>query len=174
MGGQTLIIWSLVVMAEGASGGQHSPVKLDTPLQFGETLYLETANGGRVRGKLVDFDGDRIRVDGHSFSLSQGEIRRIEARVDDSVANGGLIGAGVGAGAALLLCAAMGGDCEEFLVFLGPVYAGAGAGFGVLADALHRGRRLVYVAPPSGFERKLTVSPIWTPDRLGVAVSFSF
>jgi hypothetical protein len=174
MGGQTLIIWSLVVMAEGASGGQDSPLRLDHPLQFGETLYLETANGGRVRGRLEDFDGDRIRVDGLSFSLSQGEVRRIEAEVDDSVGNGGLIGAGIGAGAALLLCAAAGGDCEEFLLFLGPVYAGAGAGFGVLVDALHHGRRLVYVAPPSGFERKLTVSPIWTRDRMGVAVSFRF
>lgn len=174
MGGPTLIIWSLLVMAEGASGGQESAVKLDHPLQFGETLYLETASGGRVRGKLQDFDGDRIRVDGLSFSLSQGEVRRIEAKVDDSVGNGGLIGAGIGAGSAIALCALMGGDCKEFLLFLGPVYAGAGAGFGVLVDSLHHGRRLVYVAPPSGPERKLTLSPIWTRDRLGIAVSFSF
>jgi hypothetical protein len=90
------------------------------------------------------------------------------------LANGGLIGAGVGTAAVLFLCVAAGGDCDEFLLFLGPVYAGAGAGFGVLADALHQSRQLVYAAPGAAPEKKITVSPFFARDRRGVLVSFAF
>lgn len=160
--------------AESAAKGKESRDSLAYRLRFGDTLWIETANGGRLRGRLEDFDGDQLRVDGQTFSLSEGEVRRIEASVDDPLGNGGLIGAAIGTGAVLLTCAAAGGDCAEFLLFLGPVYAGAGAGFGVLVDALHQGRQLVYAAPGTGFEKKITVSPFVTRDRQGVLVSFAF
>jgi hypothetical protein len=101
-------------------------------------------------------------------------VRRIEAKVDDSLGNGGLIGAGIGTAAVLLTCAAVGGDCDEFFLILGPMYAGAGAGFGVLVDALHQGRQLVYVAPATPSEKKLTLSPFFARDRHGVVVSITF
>ncbi len=193
MGRATLILVTSLVLGTGALGAEEqgqkkreaprlestSKVKESTGslafrLRFGDTLWIQTASGGNLRGRLEDFDGDRLRIDGRTFSLSQGELRRIEAKVDDSLGNGGLIGAGIGTAGVLLTCAALGGDCKEFLLFLGPVYAGAGAGFGVLVDALHQGRQLVYAAPGTASEKKLTVSPFFTRDQQGVLVSIAF
>lgn len=162
-----------VFRSESASEAKESTGPLAYRLRFGDPLRIETSSGGQVRGRLEYFDGDRLRIDGRSFTLSHGEVRQIEARVDDSVGNGGLIGMGIGTAAALATCAALGGDCE-FLIILGPMYAGAGAGFGVLVDALHQGHQVVYVAPGVPSQKKITLSPILTRDQRGVLVSFAF
>lgn len=177
----TFVLVSSLVLVAGAlraeerkQKARYSADPLAYRLRFGDTLWIQTASGDQVRGRLEDFDGERLRIDGRSFDLSQGEIRRIEARVDDSLGNGGLIGLGIGTASVLATCVALDGDCNEFLLFLGPIYAGAGAGFGVLVDALHQGRQVVYVAPGTSSQRKLTVSPFFTRDQRGVLVSFAF
>ena len=146
-------------------------------MRFGDTISLRTPTGGTITGRVEDFDGDELRVDGKTFSLSRGEVRQIDVRVDDPVSNGALIGAGIGTGVVLATCVAVSGDgnsCAEFALFLGGLYAGAGAGLGTLVDALHRGREVVYVAPSAASERKLTVVPLFTRDKKGVLVSLGF
>jgi hypothetical protein len=146
-------------------------------MRFGDTIFLRTPTGRMVTGRVEDFDGDELRIDGKTFSLSRGEVRQIDVRVDDPLGNGALIGAGIGTGVVLATCVAVSGDgnsCAEFALFLGGVYAGAGAGLGILVDALHRGREVVYVAPSAASERKLTVVPLFTRDKKGVLVSLGF
>lgn len=145
-------------------------------MRFGDTISLRTPSGGKITGRVEDFDGDELLIDGKTFRLSRGEVREIEVKVDDSLANGALIGAGVGTGLALATCVALSGDgndCAEFALFFGGVYAGAGAGLGALVDALHQGREVVYVAPSAASERKLSIVPLFTRDKKGVLFSLS-
>ena len=146
-------------------------------MRFGDTISVWTPSGGTITGRIEGFDGDELRVDGKTFSLSRGEVREIEVRVDDSLANGALIGVSVGTGMALATCVALAGDgndCAQFILVLGGIYAGAGAGLGVMVDALHQGHEVVYVAPRAASERKLSIVPLFTRDKKGVLVSLGF
>ncbi len=146
-------------------------------MRYGDTISLRTPSGGTITGRIEDFDGDELRVGGKTFSLSRGEVRQIDVRVNDSLANGALIGAGVGTGLTLATCVALSGDGNDSaacVLFLAGVYAGAGAGLGALFDALHRGREVVYVAPSAASDRKLSIVPLFTRDKKGVLVSLGF
>jgi len=157
--------------AKRSAEGSRSAEGLAYRMRFGDTISLRTPTGGTITGRVEDFDGDELRVDGRTFSLSRGEVRQIDVRVDDPVGNGALIGASIGTGLVLATCVAVGADCDEFVLVVGGLYAGAGAGLGTLFDALHRGREVVYVAPSAASERKLTVVPLFTRDKKGVLVS---
>ncbi len=174
------VLGSMPLSAQERAGAKRSPEVsrsaegLAYRMRFGDTIFLRTPTGGTITGRVEDFDGDELRIDGKTFSLSRGEVRQIDVRVDDPITNGALIGAGIGTGLALGTCVAVAGDgndCAEFILFLGGVYAGAGAGLGTLVDALHRRREVVYVAPSAASERRLSVVPLITRDKMGVLVS---
>jgi hypothetical protein len=171
------VLGSVPLSAQEHAGAKRSPEVsrsakgLAYRMRFGDTISLRTPTGGTITGRVEDFDGDELRIDGRTFSLSGGDVRQIDLRLDDPVGNGALIGAGIGTGLVLATCVAVGADCAEFILVLGGLYAGAGAGLGTLFDALHRGREVVYVAPSAASERKLTVVPLFTRDKKGVLVS---
>lgn len=82
------------------------------------------------------------------------DVARIAVRSrGDSLANGILIGAGIGIGAALAILAAVGSQDDYILpsaktgapLLLG----GAGAAVGALIDRAHRDEQVIYLAPPS-------------------------
>ena len=102
-------------------------------------------------------------------------------RIGDPLWNGALIGLGAGFGAGLLSMA----RCDAGLVCgaaAGPVVlveSAVGAGVGIGIDALHRGRKLVYVnrdtAVPSSTPRaSINVSPVFGGTTRGVMMSVRF
>jgi len=146
-------------------------------MRFGDTVYVQSANGATVKGKVPDFDGDVLHVDKKTLSLSGVEgdkIERIDLRVEDSLRNGVLIGAGIGASLVVLACAA--DDCGGggYAAVGATLYAGIGAGLGALFDVLLNDRELIYVAPDSPSGPRLLAAPILSPDRKGILVSISF
>ncbi len=62
-------------------------------LRVGRGITVTTTSGDVVRGKVELYDGERLRVDGTTWSLRDGEVANIRARVSDSLLNGTLIGA---------------------------------------------------------------------------------
>jgi hypothetical protein len=158
------------------SGAREVPTSLEQlpfRLRIGDSIRLETAEGTEVEGRLEDFDGDRLRVGASSFRLSQGDVHRIDLKVNDSLANGSLIGLGVGVGWVGLGCAAGGCDAAAFVVGA-LILGGGGAGLGALFDALHTGSETVYVSTSARDEKSVSLVPLLGGDRKGLALSLRF
>jgi hypothetical protein len=98
---------------------------------------------------------------------------RIRARHSDSLLNGALIGAGAAVASGLFLCT-LTEPWENCRDDVGPmIRIGAlGAGIGIGIDALIRGRRTIYEAPPRS--ARLQVSPIVARRAGGVQVRLAF
>ncbi len=144
---------------------------------LGDTVYVLTAAGDTFKGTVDDFDGDVLRLGGRTMSLSgaQGEtIDQIDLRVDDSLKNGVLIGAGIGVSLAALACISLGGCGADEGAVIAAFYAGAGSGLGALFDALSHRRQLIYVAPPSTPAPRVRLLPVLTRDRKGLLISVGF
>jgi hypothetical protein len=169
---QKRISYQDVAAIQGASIVALSGRELAYRMRLGDTVYLRTGEGKEVHGRLEDFDGDRMRVGSSSFRLSSGEVERIDMKVDDSVANGALIGLGIGGGYCALVCATSGG-CSSEDVAAAVIISGGAAGLGALFDALHKTREVIYVSP-SAVPKQLTVSPLWMRDRKEILVSLRF
>ncbi len=145
-------------------------------MRFGDTVYVRRANGATVKGRVTDFDGDVLHIDDRTLSLSGSEgdkIERIDLRVEDSLKNGVLIGAGIGASLVTLAC--LSDECGGggYVVVGAVLYAGIGAGLGALFDILLNDRELIYVAPDSRSGLKLLAAPILSQDRKGILISIS-
>jgi len=97
---------------EGIRDVRTSAEGLAFRLRFRDTVHIHTASGETIRGWVEDFDGNLLRVDGNTMSLSRGDVRRIELEVSDPLGNGAFIGAVIGAGLAGLPCAGAGCDPE--------------------------------------------------------------
>ena len=96
----------------------------------------------------------------------------VEVRVNDSVLNGALIGAGVAVASGLFICRAM--EPWEICRNPGPLLKSAafGAGVGIAIDALIRGRKTVYEPAPG--TARLYAAPMIGRRAGGVQVSLSF
>jgi hypothetical protein len=128
---------------------------LQDRLHSGNTVYVTETTGTETKGKIVEVSATSLVLDvnGIQRRLDQGSVQDVQRR-GDSVWNGLLIGAAVGASAMLLadptyercandpqrLCA--NSHMGERVLAVG-VMGAAGAGI----DALIGHRRYVYVAP---------------------------
>lgn len=134
-------------------------------MRIGDNIRLRTTISETVRGRVEDFDGDLLHLEGKTFSLSEGDVQQIELRVDDPLANGTLIGAGVGVGLVALACATAQG-CDADMALLGGLfYAGAGAGLGALFDAMNHGYQVIYAASARG--TTWSIAPLLDRDKKG-------
>jgi hypothetical protein len=99
-------------------------------------------------------------------------VARIQVRRSDSLLNGFLIGAAVGAGTIVALAFSIDrNEADEY----GPataLYGAIGGGIGIGIDALIRGKRTVFMAR-SGAHR-VSVQPIVTARAQGLRVSLTF
>ena len=140
------------------------------------TVYVRDDAGGETVGRLLRIDSDALvlQVDGSERRFEAARVTRIQKR-GDSLRNGAIIGALVGAGigvfaAGIADCPGShrGGECPGARVagFLGAtvVYAGIGAGI----DALVVGRTTVYEVPAA--QTRSTRGP----SRRGAALNLSF
>ena len=153
--------------------------QLNTRLRPGDTIWVTDAQGREVKGRILSLSTDALTLEGgRPRSFGAPDVSAIQVRRNDSLANGALIGLGVGSGLTLVACLA---DTEAreagWCAAAAAVYGGIGAGIGVGIDALIPGKKiLAYRAPaPSGAPpARLSIAPVVTPRAKGVAVSFAF
>ena len=110
----------------------------------------------------------------HNQSFAPSQVSAVQKK--DGLANGALIGAAVGAGAALGILA-IAGSGEGYVLPSAKVGAplllsGVGALVGALVDRAHEGGRVLYASP--GQTSGLVVSPLVGKDRQGVLVYVHF
>lgn len=172
--------------------------ELHTLVQPGEPIEVTHANGRKMRGRLGELSTSSLELlvretgpDGRETfvpkaTLFARDVRQVRLEHRDSVLNGTLIGAAIGAGPFLLvgaMAAAQGGGscgsdsnvCPAVAAFTGPI----GAGIAALIDASIRQRTTVYYQPadqeiPTSFDdlRHLMESgdTVYVTDRSGATM----
>ncbi len=161
------------VLAQGIAASLHELRLLVRP---GETVTVTQPDGRDVRGRIASLSGARIVLETSSGqqAWTEDDIARIRQRRADSLANGALIGLGVGAGIGLAGGLALRESGEDGLVFaVMAVYGGIGAGVGVGFDAIVRSEYVIFeraTSPPVS----LRFSPLVTAHARGVRLSLSF
>ena len=156
--------------------------ELQQAIKPGQKIVVTDTSGRELRGTLAQISADRIALalPGGQVEIGESQMAQVQ-RVGDPLWNGALIGAGAGFGMGLLSMA----RCNAGLVCgaaAGPVIlveSAVGAGLGVAIDAMHSGRKLVYLnrdaAGTSWRSRPaLTVSPVFGKSRQGVMVALRF
>ena len=165
-----------------AAAQQFSP--LQSGLDVGRPVYVvvdapctrEGCGGEFVEGRVAALTRDTIAVESHGrrFELAASEVRRVE-RYGDRLWNGLVYGALFGfTGYFVTFSDDCGPSCDSedyWFLFAASSFYGAsiGAGIGVLADALTRGRTVI-------FDRgaRASVAPIIRSGGGGVRVSVRF
>lgn len=153
-----------------------SGLRASGTVHVGDTVVMTDSYGRRAKGKISDLTdsslvlmGDR----GAPRTFNAAGITKIQR--DDSVANGILIGLGAGYVAALTtvraICSSPDPECETIVAFYigAPIVAGSTV-IGGVTDMLIR--KTVYMAPNA--RARLSVVPLVTKERKGVALSLSF
>ena len=169
----SMALWPAGAEAQATAG---SFEELGGLVKAEETVVVTDMNGRRVRGALsaVGKDSLSLVIDGRTQSFARSEVSTV--RLADGLGNGALIGAGVGAGAALGILAIVGsGDgyvLSSAKVGAPLLLSGIGALVGVLVDRAHEGGRVVYAS--LGRTSRLGVSPLAGKDRHGVLVFVHF
>ena len=153
--------------------------QLNTRLRPGDSIWVTDAQGREVKGRILSLSTDEVTLEGGSRrSFGAPDVSTIQLRRNDSLANGALIGLGVGGGLTLVAClVSVDSSDAGWCAAAAAVYGGIGAAIGVGIDALIPGKKiLAYRAPaPSGAPpARLSIAPVVTPRAKGVAVSFAF
>jgi len=153
--------------------------QLDTRLKPGNKVWVTDSQGREVKGRIAAIGADALTLDaGGSKTFSAGDVRLVMERRHDSLANGALIGLGVGGlGMGLACLASTEAPDQGWCSLVAVVYGGISAAIGVGIDAMMPGKKLVaYRAPGStgSSPARLSIAPFVTPRAKGLAVAFSF
>ena len=170
----------LAAMAQtaAAQGVAGSFEQLQILVKPGDTLIVTDTTGKETTGKIADLSASTLTLltDGARRELRESDVTTIKQRRADSLANGAVIGLGVGAGCALALLwivASTEDVSGSDVAIVSGVYAAIGTGAGVGVDALIRGRQVIYQRPStSGVQ--FGIAPWLTSHRKGVAVTLRF
>ena len=183
LAGTLVAILVAVLFASPRVAAAQEPVasfdQLNTRLKPGDTIWVTDAQGREVKGKIVDVAPGvlTLKADG-AKTYTSGDVNLIRERQHDSLANGTLIGLGVGGlGVGLACLASVDGDEKGWCLAAALVYGGVGAAVGLGIDAMIPGKKLVaYRAPrtPGSSQSRLSIAPVITPRAKGMAVAFSF
>jgi hypothetical protein len=148
----------------------------------GDTVSVTDVNGREVSGRITDLSASSLAltVEGSPREWREAEVATIKQRRGDSLANGALIGLGVGAGvAAVGIAMWVNSDTYEGETTAGEavgvtfLYGGLGAAIGTGIDALITRRQVV-------FERRsasgvsVQIAPMVTPTRAAARVRIEF
>ena len=144
----------------------------------GREVWVTTSNGSRQKVRVVGVAPTGLAVtatSGQGQTIRFEDIARVQ-KVSHRLRTHTLIGLGVGAGIGLMGLAACGGDggcAGPWFLF----YTGAGVGIGALNGAIknrvNRDDDLIYDAGLRPTAR-LSLAPILSPTKMGVAVSVRF
>ena len=166
-----LVLAAVAVTASLAEAQRVSFDRLALQLNQGDAITVTHGDGQELRGRIVDLSSSTLALeaDGLRRDLDRGDISVIHRRERDSLTNGALVG--FASGVAFIVTFG-GSAADPYALPWYALFGAAGAGIGVGFDALHQGSRVVYRAAPS--DRRLAVSPVVSPERQGVSVSFGF
>ncbi len=167
---------------------------LQNLLRPGDKIFVRDIGGNEITGRFTNLSPTTLGVEsgGSHVDLPAARVGTIVRQRHDSLKNGLFIGLGVGLGTAgILMAAGSAGpekcpvmynvDCTPaewstsgVLAALG-FFGGVGAAAGIGIDALIPGRKvLVYTAPGAPAAARLSIAPILSPKRQGVAVCVVF
>jgi hypothetical protein len=140
-------------------------------LEANKVVVIDTT-GREFRGTIADASASELRLQiGREIRRFDAvDLRSIHMRKEDSLANGALIGAAVGAGATSLIF--LDNECHDDPACYGAVavYGGLGALAGLIADALIHRTVVIYTAPPPTRPR-VSVEPL---GRAGLRLRIAF
>lgn len=150
------LVMLLAAMSAGPAAAQTQTAPARPPMINAEglpTVFLTDLQGVEHRGKLVQVAPEQVvlRVDAGERTFKRDEIVRIEKR-GDSLKNGALIGAAVGAlagffSAGLADCPGARDSCGGSRVAFFALAVGTYTAIGTGIDAAIKGRTLLYRAP---------------------------
>ncbi|WP_291984129.1 hypothetical protein [Luteitalea sp.] len=176
----TTSVLSCASMAQ-AQGVATSLRDLQLLVRPGETVTVVDAGGNNVQGRVESFTASSLVLGtaDRRRSWEEAEVVAVRQRRPDSLANGALIGLGVGAGSALVVFAVFareegdivgidGGDA----VAMTAIFAGAGVAIGVGIDAMIT--REYDVFRRGGTGPQVRVQPLLAPHGGGVRVALAF
>ena len=173
----TLLVLTLVAAGAVSASAQNpvgSPTELWTKVKTGDTVYVIDGSGQETTGVFARVSDSTLSLlmGGQLHDMPMKDVR-VVSRQGDSVLNGFLIGAGIGAG---LYSAFVASDDVGF--FSGPEKAGAvvgGAlvwgGIGALIDHFIKGRTVVFMTAKTTAVR---LQPGLSRDRHGASLSLMF
>ena len=139
-------------------------------LNNGQTVVVTDTSGKRTKGKVSEVSTtppSLVLLIPQARTFAEGTVAEI--RATDSVRNGALIGASVGAGLALwdyLIDPSEPGNAAIFAISIG-----LGTAIGAGIDALIKGK-VLYRSPQQ--KRGVTISPIAGSNRRGVLLQVRF
>jgi hypothetical protein len=123
-------------------------------LRSGSPLIVTLKTGDRLKGAFKALAPGALTLTdsaGKEFSVPRSEVETITAQVKDDVANGALIGAGIGVGAALAVLASVGsrdGYVLPSAKWGAPLLlSGIGSLVGILVDRAQNRKELLFRAP---------------------------
>lgn len=168
--------------SSAAQGPAQSFEQLQVLVAPGQTLAVTDATGREVTGRLVELTSGAVTLDveGGVRTWGVADVRRVRQRYGDSLLNGTLIGAGVGAGFIGTVIAVscshddIGCDVDGWGALAFVFYTAAGAGVGALVDAAIRGRRVVFEAPTPGPSPSVMLAPVVSPRGAALHVLVRF
>ena len=177
----TVVMTLTLVLAPVAATAQE-PVtsfdQLNTRLKVGDTVWVTDAQGREIKGQVQGLDAASLKLTARTpLSFAAADVRVIQERRPDSVKNGALIGMGAGMAVGIVSMLTLDFEgCTFGCVAAVLGYSGGiGAGVGALVDAMIPGnKQAVYRAPGSQPTVRLSLAPLITRARKGVAVSVRF
>ena len=118
-------------------------------LKLGPQITVELKNGDRIEGQFEELSpsGLLLRTRSSQAAIPRAEIRRITTRGHDPLTDGILLGAGIGGGIMGVLFGLSEDHSAEGTVFMVLMGAGIGTLIGLGADAIPKGRVVLYQAP---------------------------
>lgn len=142
-----------------------------------DRITLTDSNGQEATGRIAFLSPSKLTllIQGSPYDFDEADIDAIRHRHRDSPKNGAVIGllSGIAAGCLTVGIAAKGRAVHPaiWMTFSG-LFGGAGVMVGAGVDAGIQEQRIIY--RPTGSARRLTVAPLLSRERRGVAVSLGF
>lgn len=172
-----------LLLSAGVASAQppESPAASDPPMSSiatrvppGATVVVTDAKAGVVKGRLAAVSSSAIELRAKSGprSVAAGDVQRIQWEQSDSVLNGTLIGAGIGAIPGIYWLIADPNECAG-LCAEDYVAIGVGAVVGALVDRAIKRRVTVYESPMGGRARSVAIVPL-AGARTGLQVAVRF
>lgn len=172
--GAAIALLLLVPETAGAQAIAQDFTELARTVGTGDRVHVFDLAGREIVGPIAELTTEVIVIGGGARAIRLDRERVVLVRKDrqDSIANGVLIGAGIGGGLGLLASV----NCSGFAFdeCTGPIVAGSvawGVGIGVLADLIHRTPRDIYRAGPA--RAAIRVQPIAGQGR-GLRVALTW
>ena len=157
--------------------------QLNTRLKVGDTVYVTDAHGREIKSKIRDLNSSALTLDQDGdTAYAADDVRQITQRRSKPVGKGALWGLGAGAigGAVIVGGMASLDDCNGcsvagFALGGAVICGGIGVGVGALIGSMKSGKEMVvYRAPGTSGNARLSLAPVITRRTKGAAVAFSF